>query len=126
MKKVVLTICVFFFAFNISKAETLKNFSEPTTLNYLEVSPFFKLIRSGNFEAVKAMIDSGVDVNKKSFGLTPLMYAARYNKAKIAGLLIKNGANLKLTSKQGYTALKFAQLSKAVDAIAVIKKASRN
>lgn len=90
-----------------------------------EVSPFCKLIISGNYDAVKAMIENGANVNKKSAGLTPLMFAARYNKPKIAQLLIDKGANLNEKSDRGgFTALKWAELSKAKETIDIIKKHS--
>lgn len=124
MKKIVLSILLL----TTTMVSTVFASSvEPTILKssiqYTDVSPFCKLIRAGNFDAVKAMIESGADVNKKSTGLTPLMFAARYNKVKIVKLLIKNGAKLKTKSDKGFTALKYAELSKATDALAVIKKA---
>ncbi len=48
---------------------------------------FFKLIKNGDYKAVKKMLVSGQKVNEKSNGLTPLMFAARYNKHKIAKYL---------------------------------------
>jgi ankyrin repeat protein len=122
MKKVVLSILFVFAAFTTISAVENMNANHSEIVRY-DVSPFCKLIQSGNYDAVKAMIDNGEDVNKKSKGLTPLMFAARYNKAKIAKLLIKHGAKLKTKSERGYTALKYAEMSKAHDAYAVIKSA---
>lgn len=123
MKKVVLSILFVFAAFaTISAAENVKEAPE-TKIVRLEVSPFCKLIQSGNYDAVKAMIDKGEDVNKKSGGLTPLMFAARYNQAEIAQLLIDNGAKVKTKSDKGQTALQWAELAKAYDALVVIKEA---
>ncbi|WP_148868523.1 ankyrin repeat domain-containing protein [Tenacibaculum adriaticum] len=123
MKKSVLTIMVLFLAITTTNASSKNIKRTEITTRYADVSPFCKLIQSGNYEAVKAMIESGVDINKKSTGLTPLMFAARYNKAKIAKLLIERGAKLKVKSDNGFTALKYAQLSKATDALAVIEEA---
>ncbi len=81
-----------------------------------EVNTFCKLIAKGDIEAVKSMIDAGTNINEKSVGMTPLMYAARHNKVEIVNLLIAQGANLKVKSNKGYTALKYAEMSKAVDA----------
>ncbi|PCH99728.1 MAG: hypothetical protein COB81_10355 [Flavobacteriaceae bacterium] len=89
----------------------------------IELNALCSLVRKGNFDAVKTLLENGANVNTKSAGLTPLMFAARYNKAKIAALLIENGANLKIKSKSGFTALKWAKLSKATDAYKVIKQA---
>ena len=85
-----------------------------------EADSFCMLIKQGNFEAVKGMIEAGVNVNKKSLGMTPLMYAARQNRVEILKLLIANGADLKTKSKNGYTALKYAKMSKAHDAVQII------
>jgi hypothetical protein len=94
------------------------------TVCLTNVGAFCKLIQLGDFDAVKALIEEGEDVNKKSTGLTPLMFAARYNKAEIAKLLVENGANLKLKSdRKGFTALKWAELSNAKDAYEVISNA---
>lgn len=91
------------------------------TTNVKEVSingvdTFCKLIQQGNYEAVKSMIEAGTDINKKSVGKTPLMYAARHNKVEIIKLLLANGADINAKCDRGYTALDYAKLSKAVDA----------
>lgn len=93
------------------------------TASYTDVDAFCKLIQQGNYEAVKSLIEAGEDINRKSVGKTPLMYAARHNKAAIAKLLIAHGADLKAKSDRGYTALDFAEMSKAQEAYEVIQEA---
>ena len=62
---------------------------------------------------VKSLIQNGEDVNKRSNGMTPLMFAARHNKAKIAKLLIEYGAKLKARSYTArLNALDYAKRSK--------------
>lgn len=85
-----------------------------------ETDTFCTLIKQGNLEAVKDMIKAGADVNNKSVGMTPLMYAARQNRVEIVKLLIANGAELKVKSKKGFTALKYAEMSKAHEAAQII------
>ena len=81
----------------------------------------------GDFDAVKALIQQGEDVNKKSTGLTPLMFAARHNHPEIAQLLIENGAKLNSRSeKEGLTALELAERYKANDTYQVIEKATES
>lgn len=127
MKKIILPVLVCFFAFGSLNAETLKIENNTIETVTYEVSAFCKLIQKGNFEVVKSMIESGEDVNKKSNGLTPLMFAARYNKAKIAKLLIKHGAKLKAKSNKGsMTALAMAKRFKAVATIKVIEAATKS
>lgn len=116
-----------FFAFSpVNAAENglkIKEVKSEITTVY-RVSAFCKLIQMGNYNAVKALIETGEDVNKKSTGLTPLMFAARHNKAKVVKLLLTNGAKLNIKSDKGnMTALDMAKRSKAVDAIKVIKAA---
>lgn len=87
------------------------------------VSAFCKLITTGDYDSVENMIKAGTNINEKSVGMTPLMYAARYNRVPIVKLLIANGAKLNAKSDKGYTALKYAKLSNADDAYKVIEKA---
>lgn len=123
MKKIVLSMLLLTATVNTIFGNSLQPTVSKMTIQYQGVSPFCKLIRTGNYEAVKAMIESGVDINKKSTGLTPLMFAARHNKVEIVKLLIDSGAKLKTKSDRGFTALKYAELSKAKGAIVVLKKA---
>lgn len=95
-----------------------------STVKVTNVSPFCMAIVKGDFETVKKLIDMGADINAKSNGLTPLMYAAKYNRIEILNLLIEKGVNLKAKdSKKGFTALKFAELSNATEAKKVLEKA---
>lgn len=123
MKKLIVPILVCLFAFGSLNATTLKTNNKIKKPGY-DVSTFCKLIQSGNFEVVKSMIEFGEDVNKKSKGLTPLMFAARHNKTKIMELLIKEGATLNTKSDRNkITALEIAKRSKAKDAVKVIEVA---
>lgn len=98
------------------------------TSNY-EVEAFFKVnsfcvsIAKGDLETVQKLISRGADVNAKSNGMTPLMYAAKFNRTDILELLIVHGANLKAKSDKKMTALKYAQLHGAKDAEAILVKA---
>lgn len=58
-----------------------------------------------------------------SNGLTPLMFAARYNKVDIIKYLLEKGANKSLKDESGYTALQFAEFSKSHEAITHLKQA---
>ena len=116
------------FAFSTINATSLNNVVKTNSTEFTSfsssVNTFCKLIQMGKYEAVASLIKAGENVNKKSNGLTPLMFAARHNKAKIAKLLIDNGAKLKTKSDKGnMTALSIAKRSKAVDAVKVIKEA---
>ena len=125
MKKIILaSVFVFSLAFVSATNKNLTVNSVSNEIVTLEsVSPFCKLIQKGDYNAVKALVENGADVNMKSMGLTPLMFAARHNKFEIAKLLIEHGAKLKAKSKRGFTALKYAEISGAKDSFKVIKKA---
>ena len=53
--------------------------------------------------------------------MTPLMVAARYNHPEIIRLLLSNGADINKKNDKGWTALKFAELSNAKEAIAALQ-----
>ena len=55
--------------------------------------------------------------------MTPLMYAAKYNRVEILNLLIERGAKLKVKSDKGYTALKYAELHGAQDTKVILEAA---
>lgn len=89
--------------------------SENTThvVSKFVVNPFCASIAKGDIDTVKTLIKLGEDVNKRSNGMTPLMYAAKFNRVEILKLLIANGADLDKKSAKGLTAQKYAELSNA-------------
>ncbi len=124
MKKLFLTTALIVgLVVNAKSVSTIDTFENLTVIETVtEVNAFCKLIQQGNFEAVKGMIEAGTDINKKSVGMTPVMYAARHNKVEILKLLIAKGADLKAKSNRGYSALKYAEMSKAHDTFQILSK----
>ncbi|AOW20803.1 ankyrin repeat domain-containing protein [Urechidicola croceus] len=108
---------------NAKNSAVKNNSSSNVLIVQTKVNTFCKLIQMGEYDAVKNLIKTGTNINQKSMGLTPLMYAARQNKTEIVKLLIENGAKLKIKSDKGYTALEYAKMSKANDAFNIIKEA---
>ncbi len=82
----------------------------------VNVSPFCLSIAKGDYEMTKKMIELGTEVNQFSEGMTPLMYAARYNRVEIIKLLVANGAKLATKDSKGFKAVKYAELSGAHEA----------
>lgn len=125
MKKTIFTAMAFSMLMvttAMAKTETSNNTSGVTELIVKrELSTFCKAIMKGDIDMVKRLIDLGEDVNAKSLGMTPAIFAARYNKAKILEVLIDNGADLTLKCNRGWTIEKHAQLSNAKDVLAVLK-----
>jgi len=114
--------------FSLSFSSNTNVIGNQIKLNVFSESPstLAIAISKGEIETVKQFIENGTKVNKKMNGLTPLMYAARYNKVAIIEYLLLKGADRDIKDGQGFTALKYAELSNAYDAIAVLKTATVN
>jgi ankyrin repeat protein len=123
MKKSIVYLGVALVAFaNVSLASNLKPFNSQKAIEFYEgTTPLSVAISKGDLEAVKKFIEYGADVNEKSNGMSPLMIAARYNKVEIIKILISKGAHLNDKDENGFTALKYAELSNANDAIVLLK-----
>ncbi len=128
MKKTVLATLVVMFVASMSFATNVEMTADSHNYDLtnvkVKVNPFCMAIVKGDLEAVNKMIELGSDVNQKSEGMTPLMYAARYNRVDIIKVLVKKGANIKARDSKGYNAMKFAKLSNATDAIALLEELS--
>lgn len=88
---------------------------------YAKNTPLCVAIQKGEIDLVKKLIEYGADVNEKSYGMTPLMVAARYNKVEIIKILLENGAKVNEKDEKGFNALKYAQLSFAKEAEALLR-----
>jgi ankyrin repeat protein len=129
MKKTIIYLGITLMAFSsLSFASNTSFIGNQKVLNIFSESPstLAIAISKGEIETVKQFIESGTKVNKKLNGLTPLMYAARYNKVEIIQYLLQKGADRDIKDSQGFTALKHAQLSNANEAIAILKSSSVN
>ncbi|MFC3651958.1 sigma-70 family RNA polymerase sigma factor [Dyella humi] len=91
---------------------------EPATLNRL-----FKLAAlAGADAAVRVHLERGDHVDGRDVsGQTPLMLAARQNRASTCSLLLASGADVDLVDGEGKSALVIAQLANATQAIDVIQ-----
>lgn len=98
-------------SFVLPQMEIVNSFSTPLNV----------AVSKGDLDFVKKLIEYGADVNQLSEDLSPLMIAARYNKVDILKVLLANGANASVRNDKGFTALKYAQLSNATEAIAILK-----
>jgi ankyrin repeat protein len=68
------------------------------------------------FDFAKQFIEMGIDVNYRypltknyADGMTPLLYAAKWNNFELVKLLLEHGANIEVKAKDGNTALSIAQ-----------------
>lgn len=124
MKKTIILAGLALVAFsNVALATNISTTSHPTEVIIYDVTPLCNAIVKGDLATVKKFIEYGSDVNESKNGTTPLMLAARYNKVEIIKLLLENGAKLDTKDERGHTALKYAEFSKANEAIALLKQA---
>lgn len=66
-------------------------------------------VKSGNREAVRALLKQRVDVNRpEADGMTPLHWAVRADDVQTAQLLLRAGANAKAASRYGITPISLA------------------
>ena len=128
MKKsisILLFIGVFTLTGVYANTSNLINLNESVSVSINdEISSLCKAVMKGDIDQVRSLIAIGEELNEKSLGLTPAMYAARYNKAEVLKVLLLNGANLSIKSDQGYTAKDYAKMSNAKDVLDVIKQDS--
>lgn len=125
MKKTILTLAAWALMVTGLMAETGNYGNQGTDVHFVEeveLSSFCKAIMQGDVATVKRMIDLGEDVNQKSLGMTPAIFAARYNKAKILKVLIANGADLTRKCNKGWTIEKYAKLSNARQVLDVLQE----
>ncbi|TLF42673.1 ankyrin repeat domain-containing protein [Maribacter aurantiacus] len=128
MKKIiVLTMSLGVLGFSSSyanvHADAPRNHTIVTPVND-NISSLCKAAMQGDVDKVRSLIATGESVNEKSLGMTPAMYAARYNKAEVMKVLLLNQANLNIKSDQGYTVKEYAEMSKATDVLEVINSNS--
>lgn len=121
MKKSILVFGILFSAmFNNVNAHTEPvNERKVVKTTVRNLQPLSVAVATGNYEMTQKFLEFGSDVNQatKTMGLTPLMFAARYNKVELLKLLIANGANLNVESRVGVTALGYAKLCNATDSV---------
>lgn len=120
MKKTIIFLGLAFLTFgNVSYAtNSTSRFALEENYNN---TPLCSAIVKGDLGAVMKFIEYGVDINETSNGMTPLMFAARYNKVDILKALIARGAEVDVKDEKGFTALKYAELSNAKDAAEFLK-----
>lgn len=124
MKKTIIILGLALVAFsNVAEATNASTFTTSTEIVKYGNSPLCNAILKGDLATVKKFVEYGADVNEMSNGLTPLMFAARYNKIEILKYLVEKGADKQIKDERGFTALKYAENSKSTEALAFLKQA---
>lgn len=82
-------------------------------------------IKQNDTDAVKAVLDSGYDVNKKISGITPLGFASMFDSNDVAALLIQRGAPVKgmwigCGTKGSYSPLMVAALNNSLSTAKIL------
>ncbi|KIC01248.1 ankyrin [Flavobacterium sp. JRM] len=127
MKKSIVFLGAAFMAFTyvVQASGSNANFKLLHTEKYIvqgyDRSPLNVAISRGDIDTVKKFVEYGANVNKVLDGMSPLMAAARYNQVEIMEFLVSKGAELTTKNEKGYTALKYAEVSKAKEAAAFLK-----
>ncbi|WP_299337304.1 ankyrin repeat domain-containing protein [uncultured Psychroserpens sp.] len=125
MKKsaVILALALGFSICNLNATtETLHSNTDEVTVYVNEVSPLCKAVATGNLAEVKRLIKTGVDINKKSNGMLPIHYAAKFNRVDIIKVLITAGSEIHTVCDKGLTALRHAEKSNANEAALFLKR----
>jgi ankyrin repeat protein len=66
----------------------------------------YKMSEQGNLDAVRSLVNRGVDVNKVDhYGNSALMSAGRWGREDVVLYLLSKGANINTQNNFGYTAL---------------------
>ena len=109
---------------NASNPEIL---STPISLveDNTNVSALCPAVAKGEIEKVKQLLNNGVDVNKKSNGMQPIHYAARHNRLDINKVLITAGSDIHTPCDKGYSVIRHAQKTNAVEAAEFLKRFKR-
>ena len=123
MKKSIIYLGMALVAFtNVSLASnTSFEGSKNVITERYDATPLNVAISKGDIKIVLKFIEYGADVNERTEDMTPLMTAARYNKVEIIKILLAQGARPGDKNEKGFTALKYAQLSNATEAVAILK-----
>ena len=122
MKKTILMLGLALGAVSTNALANNLQLSNETEITVLDHSPLSKAIIKGDVDAVKKFLEYGANANENTNGVTPLMLAARYNQVEIIKMLLKNGANPKQKDENGNDARKYAEHSKASDALELLMK----
>lgn len=124
MKKTIIIASLILVAFsNLASASESSISMNKKEFSITTNTPLCTAIMKGDLETIKKFIEYGSDINETSNGLTPLMFAARYNKVDIIKYLLAKGADKNAKDSKGYNALKYAELSKSTEAYNYLKNA---
>ncbi len=123
MKKtaIIIAIALGFSITSLNASNDNLNQSRSEVIIKKTVNPFCMAIVKGDFKTVKRLIELGADINAKSNGMTPVMYAAKFNRLDVLKMLVAKGAKTNIKSNKGMTATKYAELSNAQEALTYLQ-----
>jgi ankyrin repeat protein len=126
MKKltVVLVVAVLFGFTNLQAHNKSESSTSIETIKKNKISPLCLAIAKGDMEGFNKLLELGADLDRKSNGMLPVHYAARYNRVAMMQSLIKAGADTNRTCDKGYSVKKHAALSNADDILSLMESNS--
>lgn len=122
MKKSIIYFSFTFLTLTVLSVDASNATSGHSVVYFKAGTPLCTAIQKGELDFVKKLVEYGADVNERSNGMTPLMVAARYNKVDIIKYLLAHGAKPEIKDDKGFTAAKYAELSLAHDALALLRQ----
>ena len=125
MKKsiIISTIALSFSLGTVNATPVSSTHNTVENVKYFKVNSFCVSIALGDIDTVMKLLSLGEDVNQVSNGMTPAMYAAKFNRTEILELLINHGADLKTRNDKKMTAAKYAEIHGAEKAAVIIERA---
>ena len=91
--------------------------ADPNVQNDDGCSAIILAAQSGHTRCIGKLLDAGVDVNEggRGNGFTPLMWAAQNNQPACVDYLLQHGADPKVATREGWTALFDATMSAVLE-----------
>lgn len=107
-----------------TKPEDVSNQSDES-IPLTETEKVYKALQENSLDQLTPLLQKGLNVNSRIYGLTPLMLAASLGHKDIVTVLLKYGADSYAKDATGKTAIRYAALYGNEDVVICLKKAMK-